>query len=307
MESKIAFFGASITQQNNGFAKYTTDFLKCESQIFGYGSMHLCDAGICYIDEVLNYKPKYCFIDWFSTGYIKNNKHNLDGIKLYIDTIINKFLKNGVIVIFLFFPDCSNDSITNQPVNKKDINEKLANYLVKLNVPIIDLSEKFNNSELNLILRDDKIHTTDFGSEVYAKHISKVFLDDIYKKYKIPDTFPEKTKYDVVSKLDCEMSIDQFITLKGPCEIIGISQIIGPYSGLLKINNNIINNWDPWCYYERRMIKHNFIINDITTIEVLDDAFDYSACKHEQNWNDKKMLKVKSIFYSGELKILNYK
>jgi hypothetical protein len=55
------------------------------------------------------------------------------------------------------------------------------------------------------------------------------------------------------------------------------------------------------------MIKHNFTINDITTIEVLDDVLDYSTCKHEQNWNHKKMLKIKSIFYSGELKILNYK
>ena len=111
----------------------------------------------------------------------------------------------------------------------------------------------------------------------------------------------------MVKRLNCEIIVKSFISLKGPCEIIGISQIVGPYSGLLKINNTIINNWDRWCYYERPMIKHKISIDDEVTIYVLDDELDYSSCEHQANFNTKKILNLKYIFYSGNnLEIINY-
>jgi len=302
---KISFFGASKTQQTRGYAKYTIEDLNCDSKIFGYGSMHLNDAGICYIDDVLNYNAEYCFIDWFSTGYIEYNKHKFDEIKEYVDTIINKFFSKNIIIIFLFFPDKSMNNITNKMVDKKEIYAKLETYLMNINVPTINISEQFTDSELKLILRDGS-HTTDFGSKVYAKHISSQFLEKFYKKYQIPTIFPEKTRFDVISKLKCDIVVKKFITIEGPCEVIGISQIVGPYSGLLKINNDIMNNWDKWCHYERPMIKHKFTVNDTTTIHVLDADFNRSSCKHKQNWKVKKILNMKNIFYIGNLKILKY-
>ena len=35
--------------------------------------MHLNNAAVCFIDEVIAQKPSYCFFDWFSTEYIKIN------------------------------------------------------------------------------------------------------------------------------------------------------------------------------------------------------------------------------------------
>jgi hypothetical protein len=70
---------------------------------------------------------------------------------------------------------------------------------------------------------------------------------------------------------------------------------------LLKINENIINNWDRWCYYEREMVNLKFEINGETTIEVLQDMFDTSSCDYVCNWNVPKILKLGTIFYTGNI------
>ena len=71
----IIFYGASVTQQSgqSGFVptfKNMIDLNQLEYNIIqkGYGSMHLYDAGIIKIDNIINENPSYCFIDWFSTG-----------------------------------------------------------------------------------------------------------------------------------------------------------------------------------------------------------------------------------------------
>ena len=64
----INFFGASVTQQNKGYVYYFKN--KCSDNITifqnGYGSMHINDAGICFLYEIikkaLRYKPNYICI-----------------------------------------------------------------------------------------------------------------------------------------------------------------------------------------------------------------------------------------------------
>ena len=85
----IAVFGASITQQKTGYAARLNDKLNHPVRVFGYGGMHLINAGICFIDKVVVESPAYCFVDWFSTAY---NEINDDTIQ-YIDTIVYKFSK----------------------------------------------------------------------------------------------------------------------------------------------------------------------------------------------------------------------
>ena len=43
---KIAFYGASVTQQRNGYVKYFAKLSKAKVLKFGFGGMHLNDAGI---------------------------------------------------------------------------------------------------------------------------------------------------------------------------------------------------------------------------------------------------------------------
>ena len=60
-------------------------------------------------------------------------------------------------------------------VDKKEIYEKIEQYLISLEVPTINISNYFDN--LDLILRDG-IHTTNFGSVEYGKIIGKKFIDN---------------------------------------------------------------------------------------------------------------------------------
>jgi hypothetical protein len=290
MDKKISFFGASVTQQKDGYWKYFSDlnpFFTINN--FGYGSRHLNDAGICYIDTVLETNPDYCFIDWFSTGYIKYNEDKFDEITEYIDTIIYKFYSNNVKLIFLIIPDIS--------VDKKDIYKKIHDYLIHLNIPTINISESFE--DLGSILRDG-IHTTPLGSQEYGRLISEYFNQNIYDKIQIPDRYPSKTKYCEIKTKELNVTVTDKLVLKGPCEIIGISQFIGPYTGIVDIDGVIINNWDRWCYYEREMVNLKFEVKDITTIKILEDDFDRSTCEQHTNWNIKKMLKLITCFYIGE-------
>ena len=190
--------------------------------------MHLNYAGVTYIDDVLNFDPEYCFIDWFSTGYIKYNEDKFDEIVEYIDTIIHKFYKNDTKLVFLTFPD--------KTVDKTEIYTKINNYLKSINVPFLDISNIFDNN-INEILRDG-IHTTPYGSEEYARLINDYFHNN---NINIPETYPSETKYCVIKKITINSLVTNFIKFNGPCEIFGISQIIGPYTGLLDIDGNIIN------------------------------------------------------------------
>lgn len=295
IKNNIAFFGASVTQQQNGYW-YHFGLRNPDLNIknFGYGSMHLNDAGISYIDEVLEFEPEYCFIDWFSTGYIKYNEGKFDEITEYIDTIIHKFYKNNCKLVFLTFPD--------KTVDKTEIYIKINAYLKSLNIPFLDISNTFDNN-INQILRDG-IHTTPYGSEEYARLINDYFHST---KITIPQTYPEENRYCTIKKLVINSIVNKFIKLSGPCEIIGISQIIGPYTGLLDIDGNIINNWDRWCYYERNMVNLRFKVNEETTIKILQDDFDRSLCEYNCNWSINKCLKLQTIYYiSGNLNILSY-
>lgn len=297
MDNKVAFFGASVTQQKDGYWKY---FLQMNPHLtgnnFGYGSMHLNDAGVVYIDDVLKYNPEYCFIDWFSTGYIEYNKHNFDDIKKYVDTLIHKFTKNGVKLIFLTFPDVSLNSFTNKPVDKKEIYKKLNDYIRNFNIPVIDISESFD--DLNRVLRDG-IHTTQQGSKEYAKLISDEFNEKTYTKISLPKNYPNETPYCIINHININKVIKNKIILEGNSEVIGISQKIGPYTGLLNINGEIYNNWDRWCYYERDMVNMKFKVSNICEIEILQDNFDRSICQHNANWSQPKLLKLEKMYYTG--------
>ena len=230
MKNRIAFYGASVTQQANGyweyFAKLNPNF---DVKPFGNGSMHLNDAGICYIDDVINYEPEWCFIDWFSTGYIVYGKdkdesttleEDFEDIKQYIDTIMYSFLSKNIKLVFLTFPDKSIDGRTGNPVEKEEIYKKINEYINDIGVPTIDISESFE--DLKIILRDG-IHTTPFGAEEYSKIIDEEFKN-MYNLIEMPEEYPERNRYCGVKRMDLNMIVYNELRLKGPCEIIGVSQ-----------------------------------------------------------------------------------
>lgn len=293
-QEKIAFYGASLVQQRNGYWKYFGErYPKFQVRPFGFGARHLNDAGVCYIDDVLEFEPDYCIVDWFTTGYVKYNEDKFDEITTYIDAIVHRFSEKRIPLLFLILPD--------ETCDKKDIYEKLNSYLESLRVPTLNLSNKFNN--LGEILRDG-IHTTEYGSKVYADLIGEYFFGKVYGKNKVPKEYPERNKFCEIKRLEFNAAVYKKLVLKGNCEVIGVSQLVGPYTGMLDIDGKVVNYWDRWCYYEREMVNMAFPVNGTSTIQVLEDDFDRSLCqKHNEgndtDWTVKKCLKLFTFFFIG--------
>ena len=89
------FFGASVTKQKTGYAYILKRLFEKDNyntHIFGFGGMHLNNAGICMIDQIISKNPKYCFIDlfvgfFFSKGYCT----------VQIDDCTNRDIRQSVI------------------------------------------------------------------------------------------------------------------------------------------------------------------------------------------------------------------
>ena len=176
----IAVFGASVTQQKNGYATKLQKYFNHPIKVFGYGGMHLNNAAICFIDEVIAPKPSYCFIDWFSSEYISIND---EAVQL-IDILINKCSSINCKPIFLFFP--RKDDI---PV-RNDFYLFCKSILNKRKIFFIDVGAEIETHDINKVLRDT-IHTTEYGSNLYGKVIYEKFMenrDNISVPNKLPDT-----------------------------------------------------------------------------------------------------------------------
>lgn len=288
---KISFFGASVTKQKNGYAHYLSIKLNVNSECFGYGGNHLSDAGICFVDNIVKYQSNFCFIDFFSTSYIKTTNDTID----YLDAIVYKLTNIKCKLIFLFLPrDDHQSRIPFYNFVKKYLDSKKLYY--------IDLNEYISYS--SEICRDS-VHTTDIGSEKYADLIYSQFIKN--KSKIILPLGVKKNKYDEIKKIDVNQIFQSEVILRGNCTIIGFYMMIGPKSGLIKINNIKYNIWDVHCHYERETFKLNdLVVNDQLKIEVLHDDFDHSTCRRPIIDVPKiKELNIKQIYYIGSNLLCN--
>ena len=290
----ITIFGASVTQQKNGYAVKLKSKFNEEVRIFGYGGMHLNNAGICFIDKVLEKDPSYCFIDWFSTGYTLINEKTIE----YIDTIIYRFSQKQCKLIFLIFPS-------------RDYSEKISFYrfckshLETKSICYIDINDEIGS--ITDILRDE-IHTTDYGSTKYSDIIYSYFM-----KNKNSITVPNDirpTKYLNINKIAVNRTFNKSIELEGSCEIIGFLLTIGPHSGLVELiedkTSQVFNTWDPWCHYERKHFNLPCSIEGKIRINILQDNFDTSNCRRRYDFTKiKKTLIVHDIYYIGQYLTIN--
>jgi len=310
----INFFGASVTAQKIGYV-YEFNKLIEHNNINnynitsnGYGSMHIIDAGIIFINDILKLSPDICFIDWFSTGYLDTS----EDLFIYIDTIVNKLLSNNCIPIFLLF------DILKIENSRLIMYENIKRYAKKYNIKCIEL---YNINNINELLRDD-VHTNDNGSKYYADYIYLQFNNYMTENNLITNNeikqminniyinnIPPINKYNNIQKIDVNKTVYSNLTLNGNGEIIGIYQQLGPYSGLIEIKSNdytkIINIWDRWCHYERNNFKLSFQINNNLTLRILNDDFDKSKCNNIIDWPDQHKIIIYGIYYIGTCEIVS--
>jgi len=301
----ITIFGASVTQQKDGYAEKLSIKLNEKVEIYGFGGMHLNNAGICYIDKVIKDNPSYCFIDWFSTGFITCT----DETKEYIDTIVYKFSKINCKLIFLFLP--------HREINERnDFYNFCKNYLDSKKLYSINVYD--NIGSLDAVLRDD-VHTTSYGSDLYADIIYKRFIE--IKKLLIIPHEVSVTKYVNIQKIIVNKIFNKTIEISGNCEIIGFLLTIGPHSGIIEIigsdNTNKFmkyNTWDRWCHYYRKHfnlphIEEPIKVSQKIKLNILQEHFDTNLYKGDMNFNEiSKYLIVHDIYFIGkQLQINNLK
>lgn len=282
---KISFFGASVTQQKDGFARVFSDqHPEYVCSIFGYGARHLKDAGICLLDLVIAEPADFAVIDWFSTGFVR--LENIERIKIFVNTQVHKFASAGIRPIYLFLP---------QTDDVKPTYSLIQAYLHQLNIPYIDIAGGV--ADPSTCLRDS-VHTSPAGAHYYAKLISDYFFTH-WNSYPSPIGVPPANKYCDIKSLEINLQIPHYIEFDGDCEVIGIAQLVGLYSGYVTIGNTISLNWDRWCHYEREMINFSFNVAGVTMVSVLDHEFDRSACGEFVDWPAKKQLKLFRAYYIG--------
>lgn len=292
----IAFFGASITKQMNGYAVQMKKMLQDDVAIFGFGGMHLNNAGICFIDDIIRIKPSFCFIDWFSTA----NTVISDDLKAYIDTLVFKFTQIECKLIFLFFPHIPMDP-------REEYYHYCKKYLTSIGIFYIDVSASIK--DMSGLLRDG-VHTTPKGSKIYADIIL-----DAFSKKKNALSFPkviQPTRFINIKKYDVHKIFDTEVKLNGNkgVEIIGFRLTVGPHSGLIRLlynqSDTVFNTWDRWCYYYRNHfdIPHfnsGLTFEGIATLEILQDRFDTDECTQKMDFSAfDKCIMIHDIFYVGD-------
>jgi len=286
MPDKIVYFGASVTQQKQGYAWHLSKRLGVDYKCFGHGGCHLMDDGICCIDDVLKTNPTHCFIDYFSTAYTSTDKHTID----YLDTILYKCTTAGCKTIWLFLPSGNHTSrLPFYAFVKAHLDSRRATY--------IDLNDVLTHST---DLCRDMVHTTERGSVEYAEALFTLFSN-------VRDTisFPmeiQKTKYCDIKRLDVNQTVLTSLSFEGDCTILAVCLNIGPKSGIVYIGDKKYTIWDVHCYYNRTSFHlRNLGVSGTVTIKVSQEPVDYSTCRRPDFdfGFPTKELHVLAVYYIG--------
>jgi len=296
----IHVFGASVTSQKNGYAQLLKEKLESfgnfSVNIFAYGGMHLQDAGVCVIDEVLESNPDICFFDWFSTGFLPE----LEELYIYLDTITRKCYDKNCRLIFLLLPRNPFEE------GREKMYQNVIAYAKEHTIEYIDISQNYRKiSDDNDILRDS-IHTNENGSQMYFDLVFH-FLSKNLRKQPSISKVPAKNKYSEIQSTTVSIEATNFIRISGPTEVYFMTKR-GPYSSIIMINKDEeVNTWDSWCHYERDSLLNLIALpKKENLIEVSDKVIDKRSARQQVPDCQKKLI-IKKMYYIGEEpKILGY-
>lgn len=323
---RIACFGASVTQQG-GPGSYYFHLSKALQELghttasFGYGSMHIVNAGICFIDTVLEFKPDVCFLEWFTSGCYEVK----DGLLDSWNAILYKFSKVNCKLILLVLPRPDWDA-----ERERFATVSIA-HMSQYGVQTINLSKAFSN--LKELLRDS-VHTNQLGAETYAKSIMAQYMtiaDSLQVSNLVPqgeeNKQPDKidtclalekvqlqpNKYCAIKTVAFDQKIYKYLKFLLEGQIIGIFMNVGPFSSQLTIQSDhedrTYNLWDEWCYYDRKLIKVAIKSDKKSEycLTLNNNVIDRSKAKTQLDWDSiAKYFHPLKIFYLGAMQIIDY-
>jgi hypothetical protein len=302
----VSFFGASVTAQKTGYVHHFKRLVGDDFKVnaHGYGSMHIRDAGMCFVDEVLLDNPNYCFIDWFSTGCTPTGPE----LKLHLDTFRYKFGLKGCRIIFLLL----GGSESHMSEKRAEMYKQVMEYSAEHGIACMDVAGHVKQFPAQELYRDT-VHTLDFGSKAYGEFIHRSFLKGVSSMNERNHPVAQKTKYSEIKKvmIDADV-IRERISIVGDAEIVGLYQNIGPYSGAVGVisdgRRSVQNLWDCWCYYERKVLKIRQKFEKNLIIEVLQDDVERSSARGSADWSVAKVIKPCGfLYFIGDILDVNCK
>jgi hypothetical protein len=294
MTKTICFYGASVTTQKNGYAVKFKEYIDNTYNIIidSRAGNTLGGSGVCCINKVKSYNPDFLFIDWFSPTFI----YKKDELYILLDAILFNIQCKICFLLFDFIP-----------LNEERIEyyNHIINYAELNNIYYIKLYDNSNKEEL---LRD-MVHTTDKGSEFYARSIYDYFTNIILKTDKI-HIQPQSNEYCNIKCLDIDLIVYHNLIIKGAYTLIGLDRMSGRNSGIIElyIDSTLykkINTWDIYCHFKMdRILSINSEIKSDIMIKVLQDNFDSTKCRSPTPINYTiytKIFEIKRIYYIGNI------
>ncbi|MAZ66499.1 MAG: hypothetical protein CMF25_05265 [Kangiellaceae bacterium] len=266
----ICFFGASVSEQDRGHATgnitgyvtYYQEILASEdikvSRVTS-GSNSIDDAGVVYLQEVIDLKPDICFLDWITPA-------PADCAQASIDYIYSSLLENKILPVTALFPRKDRNQ------RETPICQKLLSYCKAYSLPVLDLTDIEKDYSVDEVLRDT-VHTSEKGAGIFAEKIHDFLsqLNDLSVPVnkdkpklfvsKVPVIGREKNK---TKKITITLTPETDPSTASTTCSLFLEQRVGPWSTFVEISlateqetKEISEEaiFDPWCWRERQCLK----------------------------------------------------
>jgi hypothetical protein len=305
----IAFFGASVTQQQRGYVPSFATLTQVHVSQLGFGGLHLRDAVLLLDETVLKVhaeeKIDICFLEWFTSDpEIKSND---------LQFLLTKLTEHTILPCLLLL-------YNNMDRDKRNQTKLIYERLAQANgIALIDIDSDIVVHQLFTpeFFRDDT-HLHDNGGEMVAKMIYEKCYPQVVSNH-LP-VFKFIAFQPIVSrptKPSGHLSIpyrahkvefDEIVSIPSiysTAKLAALWLLTGPESGIIEIRDKHgksehMSVWDKWAHYDRftiRRFRNAFILGDDIQIQLTDKDPDYASCTRELHSWPKRCLWIIGFSY----------
>jgi hypothetical protein len=316
----IAYFGASVTAQREGFRpllhqRLRDRFGQDHDSIFaGIGGVNIVAATFLADEFVVRHDPDFCLVE-FTSAHLSSWQDPADG-GVAMDGLLAKLRSAGCRPWLLH-------------LYRRDWDERQAELMAAFeaaadrhDVPSIDLvtplRDQVEHGEEEALFRDD-VHTTDAGSRLVAE-LTEAALASIQAERGGQPAHPPGVDYSgahfvPVAAGECEgvaemklfrlhrpyleVAAGSTIRPRIAGRLAGLALVVGPESGELEIADRAgsqrLMAWDEFCHYERFTaiaFERACPAGDEISIELTQTIPDYSRSREPVEPSERRTAKV---------------
>jgi hypothetical protein len=318
----IAYFGASVTAQKDGYRPLLHERFRRRfgqdhsSRYAAIGGVDIVSAAFLADDFVVRHRPDLCLIEFTSIELIWGS--SIATAEEAMDGVVSKLRAAEIQPCLLHLA-------------RREWHEKNADLLAAFErvaerhgIPSIDLTGVvLESTQTDRILRDP-VHTTPAGSELVAKLIAgaieAIAPDDLptdsgelpplpgtddYRQARVLPVSSEDAAGSAEMRLFrlqrpyLELPVRSPIHRRFSDRLAGLVMLVGPESGELEIADRRgpqrLMTWDAWCHYERFtacLFERTCEAGGAVSIELTDTVPDYAQCRRPIGPPERRTAKV---------------